>query len=66
MPRTRKQSEVSVPEVLITRDQYFQDIKIRWQIHQYEITKLMEDLNKVVQTVAPYVQQIRARYVTVR
>jgi hypothetical protein len=66
MPRTRKQSEVSVPEVLITRDQYIKDIKIRWQIHQYEITKLMEDLNKVVQTVAPYVQQIRARYVTVR
>ena len=75
MPRTRKQSEVSVPEVLITRDQYLQDIKIRWQIHQYEINKLGEDLNKVAQTVAPYVQkimdysvaryqEIRARYVT--
>ncbi len=77
MPRTRKQSEVSVPEVLITRDQYLQDIKIRWQIHQYEINKLGEDLNKVTQTVVPYVQkimdysvaryqEIRARYVTVR
>jgi translation initiation factor IF-3 len=73
----RKQSEVSMPKVLITRDQYLQDIKIRWQIHQYEINKLSEDLNKVAQTVAPYVQkvmdysvaryqEIRARYVTVR
>jgi hypothetical protein len=73
----RKQSEVSTPKVLITRDQYLQDIKIRWQIHQYEINKLSEDLNKVAQTVAPYVQkimdysvaryqEIRARYVTVR
>jgi translation initiation factor IF-3 len=73
----RKQSEVSMPKVLITRDQYLQDIKIRWQIHQYEINKLAEDLNKVAQTVAPYVQkimdysvaryqEIRARYVTVR
>jgi translation initiation factor IF-3 len=73
----RKQSEVSMPKVLITRDQYLQDIKIRWQIHQYEINKLTEDLNKVAQTVAPYVQkimdysvaryqEIRARYVTVR
>ena len=73
----RKQSEVSMPKVLITRDQYLQDIKIRWQIHQYEINKLAEDLNKVAQTVAPYVQKImdysvskyqelRDRYVTIK
>lgn len=70
MPRTRKQSEVSVPEVLITRDQYLQDIKIRWQIHQYEINKLAEDLKKVAQTVAPYVQKVMdysvARYQEIR
>jgi hypothetical protein len=83
MPRARKQTtvevvvapEVKVPEVLITRDQYFQDIKVRWQIHQYEVAKLRDDLSKVTQTVAPYVknvldyldtqyQQIRAKYAT--
>lgn len=83
MPRARKQTtvevvvapEVKVPEVLITRDQYFQDIKVRWQIHQYEVVKLRDDLSKVTQTVAPYVknvldyldtqyQQIRAKYAT--
>ena len=84
MPRARKQTanvevaiapEVSVPEVLITRDQYFQDIKVRWQIHQYEVNKLVEDVRKLTQTVSPYVknalifvsekyQQISAKYVT--
>ena len=80
MPRARKQtsdvvnaSEVSVPQVLITRDQYFQDIKVRWQIHQYEVNKLREDVVKFTQTVSPYVkqalnfieQQISARRVAV-
>jgi hypothetical protein len=83
MPRARKQTtvevvvapEVKVPEVLITRDQYFQDIKVRWQIHQYEVNKLSEDVSKFTQTIAPYVknvldyldtqyQQIRAKYAT--
>jgi hypothetical protein len=83
MPRARKQTvvevvvapEVKVPEVLITRDQYFQDIKVRWQIHQYEVNKLRDDLSKVTQTIAPYVknvldyldtqyQQIRSKYAT--
>ena len=65
MPRARKQiadvvnaPEVSVPQVLITRDQYFQDIKIRWQIHQYEVNKLREDVVKFTQTVSPYVKQV--------
>jgi len=78
MTRNRKQTvnvvaEVKVPEVIITREQYFQDIKIRWQIHQYEVNKLRDDLSKVTQTVAPYVksalnyvvsqyQQVRAKY----
>jgi len=63
MPRNRKQTSdvvvpnVSVPQVLITRDQYFQDIKIRWQIHQYEVAKLREDVSRFSQTVAPYVKQ---------
>jgi len=65
MPRARKQiadvtaaPKVSVPQVLITRDQYFQDIKIRWQIHQYEVNKLREDVVKFTQTVSPYVKQV--------
>lgn len=61
MPRTRKQAvnvaEVSAPQVIITRDQYFQDIKVRWQIHQYEVNKLREDVVKFTQTVSPYVKQ---------
>ena len=58
-------------------DGHIEDIKVRWQIHQYEINKLGEDLNKVAQTVAPYVQkimdysvskyqEIRDRYVTIK
>ena len=86
MPRARKQPaavsaavvapEVSVPQVLITRDQYFQDIKVRWQIHQYEVNKLREDVSKFTQTVSPFVmkavdylaekyQQLSARRVAV-
>jgi len=82
MTRTRKQTtnvvanEVKVPEVLITRKQYVQDIKVRWQIHQYEVNKLREDVVKFTQTVSPYVkqavdyvtekyQQLSARRVTV-
>jgi len=66
MPRARKQianvpavvvPEVKVPEVLITRQQYIQDIKVRWQIHQYEVNKLREDVVKFNQTVSPYVKQ---------
>ena len=83
MPRARKQTvvevvvapEVKVPEVLITRQQYIQDIKVRWEIHQYEVNKLREDVSKFSQTLAPYVktvldfaeaqyQQIRSRFVT--
>ena len=84
MPRARKQTanvevvvapEVKVPEVLITRQQYIQDTKVRWQIHQYEVNKLREDVSKVTETVAPYVknaldfltekyQEISAKYAT--
>ena len=62
-------------EVLITRQQYIEDIKVRWQIHQYEVNKLREDVRNFTQTVSPYVktvldyldtqyQQIRAKYAT--
>ena len=63
MTRTRKQTanvaaEVKVPQVLITRQQYIQDIKVRWEIHQYEVNKLREDVTKFSQTVSPYVKQM--------
>ena len=80
MPRTRKQTvnvvaDVKVPQVLITRQQYIQDIEVRWEIHQYEVNKLVEDVRNLTQTVAPYVknaldfltekyQQISAKYAT--
>jgi hypothetical protein len=80
MPRTRKQTvnvvaEVKVPQVLITRQQYIQDVKVRWEIHQYEVNKLVEDVRNLTQTVAPYVknaldfltekyQQVSAKYAT--
>jgi len=80
MPRTRKQTvnvvaDVKVPQVLITRQQYVQDIKVRWEIHQYEVNKLVEDVRNFTQTVAPYVknaldfltekyQQVSAKYTT--
>lgn len=62
MTRTRKQTanvaaEVKVPEVLITRQQYIQDIKVRWEIHQYEVNKLREDVSKFTTMIAPYVKQ---------
>lgn len=81
MPRRRKQTidvaaEVKVPEVLITRQQYIEDIKVRWQIHQYEVNKLVEDVENLVKVVNPYVkkavqyvdqkyQQLRSRLMTV-
>ena len=62
MTRTRKQTanfvaEVKVPQVLITRQQYIQDIKVRWEIHQYEVNKLREDVTKFTAMIAPYVKQ---------
>lgn len=51
MPRVRKQSQVVAPEVkvsqvLITRQQYIEDIKVRWEIHTYEVNQLVKDLKK--------------------
>jgi hypothetical protein len=62
MTRTRKQTanvvaEVKAPQVLITRQQYIQDIKVRWEIHQYEVNKLREDVTKFTAMIAPYVKQ---------
>ena len=36
------------PEVLLSRADYVEDIKIRWQIHQYEMNHLMQDLSLIL------------------
>ncbi len=52
------------PEVsLISRDQYLQDVKNRWQIHQFETQQLWEDLVKVYNYASPYVTK-SIEYVT--
>ena len=33
------------PEVLLSRADYIEDIKIRWEIHQYEVKKLQQDIS---------------------
>ena len=44
------------PEVkLISRDLYLQDVKNRWEIHQFETQQLWEDLVKGYNFVSPYV-----------
>ena len=52
-----KETPVKVkPEVkLISRDLYLQDVKNRWEIHQFETQQLWEDLVKGYNFVSPYV-----------
>ena len=73
MPRVRKKpsnvsqpvaAEVKAPDVIISRQQYIEDIKVRWQIHQYEWNKLREDLNLVYEYLAPQFQKYRDYAVT--
>ncbi|AYR01780.1 hypothetical protein [Synechococcus phage S-B05] len=47
----------TTPQVLITRQQYLADIKVRWEIHQYETNKLIEDVKQLVDYVKPFIQQ---------
>ncbi len=39
------------PEVLLSSADYMEDIKIRWQIHQYETKKLADDVKQLFQFV---------------
>ena len=39
------------PEVLLSSADYWEDVKIRWQIHQYEVKKLREDLSLVANAI---------------
>ena len=36
------------PEVLLSAADHWEDVKIRWQIHQYEMNHLMKDLSLVL------------------
>ena len=52
------------PEVkLISRDLYLQDVKNRWQIHQFETQQLWQDLVNGYNFVFPYVTK-SIEYVT--
>ena len=52
------------PEVkLISRDLYLQDVKNRWEIHQFETRQLWQDLVKGYNFVSPYVTK-SIEYVT--
>ena len=73
MPRARKKpstvsqpvaTEVKAPDVIISRQQYIEDIKVRWQIHQYEWNKLREDLNQAYEYLVPQFQKYRDYAVT--
>ena len=35
---------VNRPEVLLSTADHWEDIKIRWEIHQYEVQRLRQDL----------------------
>ena len=45
------------PEVLLSRADYLEDIKVRWQIHTYEWNKLMEDLQEAYDYVLPFLKK---------
>ena len=43
---------------LISTQRYLNDIKTRWEIHNYEITMLISDLTKGFKAVQPYHAQV--------
>ena len=47
------------PQVIVTRQEYLADIKVRWRIHQYETNKLVEDVKQLVD----FVEVIINRYI---
>jgi|GWRWMinimDraft_13_1066021.scaffolds.fasta_scaffold03141_2 hypothetical protein len=51
------QTKKIAPEPLLTWNDYAEDIKVRWQIHEYEFAKFGEDVRKAVKFCAPYVKQ---------
>ena len=58
-PTSTKPLEVVItetvrPDTLLKFEDYKQDFKLRWAIHQYEIDALIEDIKKL----QPYAQQV--------
>jgi hypothetical protein len=45
------------PQVIVTRQEYLADIKVRWQIHQFETKKLVEDVKDLVDFVKPFINR---------
>lgn len=45
------------PEVLLSRADYLEDVKVRWQIHLYEVEKLQEDLTAMRKMISEKVSQ---------
>ena len=41
-------TDTNRPEVLLSAADHWEDVKIRWQIHQYEMNHLMKDLSLVL------------------
>ena len=68
-PRTSKKVTDIYPKVLVTREQYVEDIKVRWKIHQIESKLFLDDCKKGIATVTPYFQStvkyIQSLYTTV-
>ena len=44
-------------QVLITKDQYIEDIKRRWKIHTYEVNELGKDLKQSYEFLSPLVER---------
>jgi len=49
---------------IITRQEYIRDIKIRWNIHTYEVGKLGEDIKKAYDSLLPIFKNYRDYVVT--
>ena len=45
------------PEVLLSRADYLEDVKVRCQIHLYEVEKLQEDLTAMRKMISEKVSQ---------
>jgi len=42
------------PEVLLSRADYVEDIKVRWEIHTFEWNKLIEDAQEAYDYLLPF------------
>ena len=62
-PQNNKVTETPTPSKVrpekpnLSRKDYMDDIKIRWQIHQWEVNEAWEDTKKGYHFVKPYLQK---------